>query len=75
MNLAVKNATDEQGKTAAELKLEKLKTEIEVLKKKLPEMLLAETKAVSEFTTVDEKKTELELKLKKLQEVVGGDSE
>jgi hypothetical protein len=73
--LAVKNATDEQGKTAAELKLEKLKTEIELLKKKLPELLLAETKAVSEFTKVDEKKTELELKLKKLQEVVGGDTE
>jgi hypothetical protein len=73
--LAVTNATDESGKTAAELKLEKLKTEIESLKLKLPPLLIAETKAVSEFTTVDEKKTELELKLKKLQEVVGGDTE
>lgn len=73
--LAVKNAPDGTSKNANQLKLEKLKTEIDTLKLKLPELLETETKATAEFNKVDEKKVELEGKLKKLQEMVGGDTE
>lgn len=72
--LGVTNATDVPGKNAATLKLEKLKTEIESLKLKLPELEQADTKMSEAFDKVDKEKVKLESQLKKLQEAVGGDA-